>query len=68
MGYWIAGQVRTMMRSVVYKSKLSMGERIIGSFLMMPFAVFLRPHLRFDRSITLIVSGRDIRNFIGDAI
>ena len=31
MKYWITGQVRTMMRSVMCKSKFSMGEKIISN-------------------------------------
>ena len=42
MGYWIAGQVRTIMISVMCKSNLRMGENILRSVLMMPCAVLLR--------------------------
>ena len=68
MGYWILGQVRTMMRSLIYKSNLSMGENILGRVLMMPFAVLLRSHLRSDRIIAILGSFRGRVVGLGDAL
>ena len=56
MGHWIAGQLRNMMRIVMCKSNLRMGENIISRFLMNPCAVFFRSHLGSDRSISLLGS------------
>ena len=44
MGYWIAGQVRTRMMSVMCKINFRMGENILRRVLVIPFAVFLRPN------------------------
>ena len=68
MGYWIAGQVRTMMRSVMQKSDLRMGENILRRVLMMPCEVFFRDHLRSARSIALLGSGRGVVDGLGDTI
>ena len=68
MGYWIAGQARTMMRSVMCKSNLRMGENILWRVLMMPCAVLLRYHLRIDRSIALLGSGRGRVDGLGDEL
>ena len=66
MGYCISVQVRTMMRSVMCKSSLRMGENILRRFLMMPYAVLLSSHLSTDRSISLLGSDRGRVDGIGD--
>ena len=68
MGYWIAGQVSAMMRSVMCKSNLRMGENILRRVLMMLCAVFFRAHLRSARSIALLGSGRGVVDGPGDTI
>ena len=30
MGYWMAGQVRTMISSIMYKNKLRIGKKSLG--------------------------------------
>ena len=60
MGYWIAGKVRNVMRSVMFKSDLRRGENILRGVLMIPCAVFLRPHFRSGRIIDIPGSGRGI--------
>ena len=57
MGYWVAGQVRTMRSSVIYKSIFRIGEMIFRSALMIPCEVLLRSHLRNTNSISMIISG-----------
>ena len=68
MGYWIVVQVRTMVRSVMCKSTLRMGENILSRVLMMPCAVFLRSYLKGARSIDLLCSGRNRVDGIMDAL
>ena len=68
MGYWIAGQVRTMMRSVMQKSDFRMGENILRRVLVIPCVVFFRDHLRSVRSIFLLGSGRGRVDGLGDAL
>ena len=68
MGYWIAGQVSAMMRSVMCKSNFRMGENILRRVLMMLCAVFFRAHLRSARSIDLLGSGRGAVDGLGDTI
>ena len=46
MGYWIAGQVGTMMSGVMYNNKLKIGWLILSRVLMMLCAVLFRFHLR----------------------
>ena len=68
MGHWIAGQLRNMMRIVMCKSNLRMGENILTRVLMMLCEVFLRAHLRIARSISLLVSGRGRVDGLGGAL
>ena len=68
MGYWITGQVRTMMRSLMRNSNLRIGERILSRVLMIPCSVFLRSHLRSASSIAMIGSGRGRVDGLGDAL
>ena len=68
MGYWIAGQARTIMRSVMCKSNLRMGEKYLRRILMMPCAVLLRADLKSDSSISLLVSGRGGVDSLGGAL
>ena len=58
MGYWMTRQVRTMMSSVMYKSKLRIVKNILRRVLMMQCEMFLRSHLRNTRRIDMIDSGR----------
>ena len=39
-GYWMAGQVRTMGSSVIYKNKLSMEGIILGRTLIIPCDIY----------------------------
>ena len=59
MGYWVEGQVITMMISVIYKSKPRTGNMIIGRVLMILYEMLLRSHFRSTIIIALLVSGRD---------
>ena len=68
VGYWMAGQVRTMMSSVMYKSKLKMGEKILRRVLMMPCEMFLREHLSNTRIIDLIGNVRGRVDGLGDTL
>ena len=68
MGHCIAGQGRNIMRSVMCKSNLSMGENILRRVLMILCAVFLRDHLRSSRSIVLIGIGRGVVDGLGDTL
>ena len=52
MGYWVAGQVKPMISSVMYKSKFSMVNMILRRILTIPCKMFLRYHLENTRSIT----------------
>ena len=60
IGYWVAVQIRTMRSSVIYKSKLRMGDMTHSIFLVIPFEIFFRDHLRSNRIIYLLVIGRVI--------
>ena len=51
-------QVKTMMSSVMYKSKFRMVKMILRRVLVIPCEMFLRSHLRNTRSIALLGSGR----------
>ena len=68
MGYCILGQVRTMMKSLMCKSKWRMVENILSRVLMMPCAVFLRDLLSSARSISMLNSGRGIVDGLCDAL
>ena len=68
MKYWITGQVRTIMSSVMCKSKFSMGEKIIMRFLMMPCEVSLRAQFRSARRIAMLGSSRVIVDVLGGAL
>ena len=54
MGYWVAGQVRTMSRSVIYKSKFRRGDMILRRVLMIPCETILRSYLNNTRRVSLI--------------
>ena len=66
--HWIAGQGRKIMRNVMCKSNLSMGENILRRVLMIPCAVFLREQLRSSRSIVMLGIGRGVVYGIGDTL
>ena len=68
MGYCMSGQVRTMMSSVMYNSKLNMGKKSLSRFLMMPCEMLLRSHLRNTRRIYLLGSGRGRVSGLGYAL
>ena len=68
MGHWIVGQVRTMMRSVIFQSNFSMGECILRRVLMVPCAVLLRYRVMSSRSIALLGSVRGGVNCLGGAV
>ena len=68
MGYWITGQVRTIMRSVMCKRNLRIGENILMRVKMIPCTVFLRAHLMSVKRIAMIGSGRGIFYCLGDAL
>ena len=57
-----------MVRSVMCKSILRMGEIFLRAFRMIPCAVFFRAHLRSARSIALIGSVRGRVDVLGDAL
>ena len=42
MSYWVVGQVRTMVISVIYNSKVIMGNTILRRDLMITSDTFLR--------------------------
>ena len=68
MGYCIAGQVKTMMRSVMCKSNLRIGKNILMGILMITCEMFLRNHLMSARIIALIDSSRGRFDSLGDSI
>ena len=68
MGYCMAGQVRTMMSSAMYKNKLIMGEKSLGGSPWCLLRFFLSDHLRNTRSIALLGSGRVRVNGLGGAL
>ena len=68
MGYWIAVQVSTMMRSGMCMSNFSLIENILGKFLMMSCALFLRAHFRSSRRIAMLGSGKVRADILGDAL
>ena len=68
MGHWIAGQLRNMMRIVMCKSNLRMGENILTRVLMMLCEVFLRAHLSNSVNIYMLGSGRSRVCGLGDAL
>ena len=68
MGYWITGQVRTIMSSVLCKSYFMVGENILRRVIMIPCAVFFRAHLRSSSSIALLGSGRGRVDSLGHAL
>ena len=68
MGYCIAGQVKTMVRSVMCEINLRMGENILRRVLVMPFEVLLRDQLGGTRSIVLLISGRGRVDVLGDSL
>ena len=68
MGYWVDVQVRTIMISVMYKSKFRMRGITLSRFIIIPFVIFLRGHLRDTRIISLLGSGRDKFDGIGDEL
>ena len=68
MGYWMVGQVRTIMSSVMCKINLRVGENILRRVIMIPCAVFFRAHLRSARSIALLDSVRGRVGGLVDAI
>ena len=68
MGYWMTVQVRTMISSLMYKSKFSMGNIILGRVLMITCKMFLRTHLRNTSSIAMIVSVRGRVGSLGDSL
>ena len=51
-------KVRTMVISVMYKSKLRTEIKILWRVLMMPYEVFLSSPLRSARGISMLESGR----------
>ena len=57
-----------MNRSVMSKSKLRMGEKILRRVFMMPCAVFFRDHLRSDKIISLPGNGRSRVDGLRDAL
>ena len=68
MGYWISGQVSTVIRSVMCEIHFRMRENILKRVLMMPCAVFLRSHLMGARIIALLGSGRGTVDGRGDSL
>ena len=54
IGYWVAVQIRTMRSSVIYKSKLRMGDMTLRRFLMISCEIFLRTNLSSTISIDII--------------
>ena len=68
MGYCIEIHVRTMVRSVMCKSNLRMGENILSRILMMLCVVLLRSHLRSSRSINMLGSGMGRVDGLGYAL
>ena len=68
IGYWIAGQVRNMMRSVTCKSNLRTGKIILRRVLTMPCDMFLGEYLRNTSSNALLGIGRGRVSGLGDAI
>ena len=68
MGYWVAGQVNTMVIIIIYKSNFNMGKMILRRVLMITCEMFLRDHLMNTRIIYLLGSGGGIFGGLGDAL
>ena len=68
MWYWMSGQVMNMMSSVMYRSNLRMGRKIIRRVLMMTHKVLLRDHLRSSKIIAILGSVRSRVGGLGDAL
>ena len=68
MGYWVAVQVNTMRRSVIYKSNLRMWYMILRRVHMVSCEILLRSHLRSTSRISLIFSGRGRSDGRGDEL
>ena len=68
MGHWVAGHMRTMMSSVIYKSEFNMRDMVIRRVLIISCETFLRSHLRNTRRIALLGIGRGRVDGLGDEI
>ena len=68
MGYWVVGQVRTMISSVMYNSRFRMGNMILRRVLVIPCEMFLSRHLRNTGRIALLGNIRDRVGGLGDAL
>ena len=53
-------QLSNISSSLMYKSKLRMGDMTHSIFLVIPFEIFFRDHLSSNRIIYLLVIGRVI--------
>ena len=68
IGYCIAVQVRTMMRSLICNINYRMGENILRRVLVMPCSVLLMDHLMSGRRIVMIGNGRGGVDGLGDVL
>ena len=68
MGYWVSYQLRTMMSSVMYKSKFRMRVMILRRVLVVFCEMFFRVHSRNIGSIFLLGSGRGRVDGLGGAL
>ena len=66
MGYCVAGQARTTMNSIMYKSNSRMINMILRMVLMIPCDMFLRDHLKNTRRIYLFGSVKGRVDDLGD--
>ena len=68
MEYWMAGQVRTMLISVMQKSKLWVGRIILRRVLMTLCEMLFRDHFRNTSIIAMLGSGRGRVGGLGDVL
>ena len=68
VGYWVAGQVRTLMSRVLYNSKLSMGNIVLRRVLMVSYEMFSIGHLKNTSIIALLGSDRSRVGALGDSL
>ena len=68
MGYWMTGQVRTTMSSLIYTSKFRMGDMILSRIIMITREMFLRTNFSNTIRIAVLDSGRDRVGGLGDLL
>ena len=68
LGYWVAGQVKTMISSVMYNSKFIMGYMPLSRVLIISFEMFFRDNLRNTRIVYLLGNVMSRVDGLGDSL